>query len=217
MEYLMTYGWAILVIMVVGVAMWQLGIFSLGGASPATSTGFESLKPLLATCQVSNRTYWGTYISGFSCQFVNTGGAPVRLGYINATVNGKYCPWMQVSQRFDSWGLDFEHYCENDPNCPSQRYYLVNNFGNSATILATCNSAYNPSCSLEMPADSTLIVSVISANAPIFGGNTWGPCNNVKNGEMYDIFVDIGYSVDIGGGTSRKHSSGTIRMTGSTR
>ena len=27
MEYLMTYGWAILVVMIVGVVLWQLGVF----------------------------------------------------------------------------------------------------------------------------------------------------------------------------------------------
>jgi hypothetical protein len=47
MEYLMTYGWAILVVMVVGIAMWQLGIFNMGGAS-LTSTGFSKIKPQLA-------------------------------------------------------------------------------------------------------------------------------------------------------------------------
>jgi hypothetical protein len=47
MEYLMTYGWAILVVMVVGIAMWQLGIFNMGSAT-LTSTGFAKLKPQLA-------------------------------------------------------------------------------------------------------------------------------------------------------------------------
>jgi hypothetical protein len=36
MEYLMTYGWAILVVMIVGVVLWQLGIFSgTGGGNKA--------------------------------------------------------------------------------------------------------------------------------------------------------------------------------------
>ena len=33
MEYLMTYGWAILVVMIVGIVMWQLGIFNMGGTT----------------------------------------------------------------------------------------------------------------------------------------------------------------------------------------
>ena len=47
MEYLMTYGWAILVVMVVGVAMWQLGVFQPPSGA-LTSTGFSKVKPLLA-------------------------------------------------------------------------------------------------------------------------------------------------------------------------
>lgn len=45
MEYLMTYGWAILVVMIVGVVLWQLGIFNLGGQTK-TMTGFGAVKPI---------------------------------------------------------------------------------------------------------------------------------------------------------------------------
>ena len=45
MEYLMTYGWAIMVVMIVGVVLWQMGVFNLGG-SRTTATGFEKIKPL---------------------------------------------------------------------------------------------------------------------------------------------------------------------------
>jgi len=47
MEYLMTYGWAILVVMIVGIVMWQLGIFNMGGTT-VTATGFAKIKPQLA-------------------------------------------------------------------------------------------------------------------------------------------------------------------------
>ncbi len=46
MEYLMTYGWAILVVMIVGVVLWQLGIFNLGGTVSKTMSGFGAVKPL---------------------------------------------------------------------------------------------------------------------------------------------------------------------------
>jgi len=44
MEYLMTYGWAILVVLIVGIVLWQLGIFSGLGGSASTSTGFTGAK-----------------------------------------------------------------------------------------------------------------------------------------------------------------------------
>ncbi|ODS36271.1 MAG: hypothetical protein A7316_02830 [Candidatus Altiarchaeales archaeon WOR_SM1_86-2] len=52
MEYLMSYSWAILVVVIVGVTLWYMGVFSwfggiysFGGA-PKTFTGFEEIKPL---------------------------------------------------------------------------------------------------------------------------------------------------------------------------
>jgi len=46
MEYLMTYGWAILVVMIVGVVLWQLGIFGGGPGATNTASGFGKVKVL---------------------------------------------------------------------------------------------------------------------------------------------------------------------------
>ncbi|HEX55264.1 MAG TPA: hypothetical protein ENF49_03960, partial [Candidatus Altiarchaeales archaeon] len=46
MEYLMTYGWAILVVMIVGVVLWQLGIFGGGPGAVNTAHGFSKIKVL---------------------------------------------------------------------------------------------------------------------------------------------------------------------------
>ena len=46
MEYLMTYGWAILVVLIVGIVLWQLGIFSGIGGGANKSTGFSVLAPV---------------------------------------------------------------------------------------------------------------------------------------------------------------------------
>ena len=40
MEYLMTYGWAILVVTIALLVMWQLGIFNLSGSVSSGSSGF---------------------------------------------------------------------------------------------------------------------------------------------------------------------------------
>ncbi len=45
MEYLMTYGWAIMVVMIVGVVLWQMGIFKMGSGGSGMS-GFGAVKPL---------------------------------------------------------------------------------------------------------------------------------------------------------------------------
>lgn len=45
MEYLMTYGWAIMVVMIVGIVLWQLGVFKLGTSGTGTA-GFAAVKPI---------------------------------------------------------------------------------------------------------------------------------------------------------------------------
>jgi hypothetical protein len=50
MEYLLAYGWAILVVIIVGVVLWHMGIFKpSGGAAPGIS-GFGDVRPLEWTC-----------------------------------------------------------------------------------------------------------------------------------------------------------------------
>ena len=64
MEYLATYGWAIMVVMVVGVAMWRMGIFNMG-SSTMTSTGFAKIKPLLSgTGLTHNGDFIGVFTNG---------------------------------------------------------------------------------------------------------------------------------------------------------
>ena len=42
MEYLMTYGWAILVVLIVGIVLWKTGLF---GTSATGTSGFDVLVP----------------------------------------------------------------------------------------------------------------------------------------------------------------------------
>jgi hypothetical protein len=70
MEYLMTYGWAILVVMIVGIVMWQLGIFNMGSTS-VTATGFSRLKPQLASVNYDG--------SGGQLTAIFTNGAGTRI------------------------------------------------------------------------------------------------------------------------------------------
>jgi hypothetical protein len=78
MEYLMTYGWAILVVMVVGIVMWQLGIFNIGGTT-VTSTGFAKLKPQLsATGSSAGGTFSAIFTNGAGTLIDMTTGAVIR-------------------------------------------------------------------------------------------------------------------------------------------
>jgi len=84
MEYLMTYGWAILVVMIVGIVMWQLGIFNLGSSS-VTSTGFSKIKPQLTSCKM-------TTAGVFSCLFTNGAGTAISVTGWNVNLtSGTQC------------------------------------------------------------------------------------------------------------------------------
>ncbi|MFH1126364.1 MAG: hypothetical protein V1703_04500 [Candidatus Altiarchaeota archaeon] len=83
MEYLMTYGWAVLVVMVVGVVMWQLGIFNIGTTS-VTSSGFPKIKPQLPSCKMTTG-------GDFSCLFTNGAGSAVAVNETLVSVGGADC------------------------------------------------------------------------------------------------------------------------------
>ncbi|VVB51353.1 Uncharacterised protein [uncultured archaeon] len=77
MEYLMTYSWAILVVMLVGIVMWQMGLFSMGSGT-LTSTGFGKIKPQLAATKLSTDGF-------FLATFSNGAGTTAIVDLINVT------------------------------------------------------------------------------------------------------------------------------------
>jgi len=83
LEYLQTYAWAILVVMVVGVVLWQIGIFGLQGG-PNTSSGFAVMKILSPSI-----TYRAdTEDNALNFSFVNTAGLRARGIYVLRNVSG---------------------------------------------------------------------------------------------------------------------------------
>ncbi len=50
LEYLMTYGWAILIIVVVAVILYSMGIFSPSSAVSRTTTGFAPFTNIATVC-----------------------------------------------------------------------------------------------------------------------------------------------------------------------
>ena len=80
MEYLMTYGWAILVVMIVGVVIWQLGVFS-PGTGGTTLKDWNKLQPLVAS------TSWvaaPAAANTFTASFNNVVGTQIRINSISA-------------------------------------------------------------------------------------------------------------------------------------
>jgi len=80
MEYLMTYGWAILVVLIVGIVLWQLGIFSGIGGGANRASGFNVLAPV-------DKTIYGT---GTTVNFTleNRAGNAITITAVGTTVTG---------------------------------------------------------------------------------------------------------------------------------
>ncbi|MBN2015022.1 MAG: hypothetical protein JW778_07570 [Candidatus Altiarchaeota archaeon] len=79
MEYLTTYGWAVLVILVVGVALWKMGIFSHLSKTVSRCNDFEEIKCFDPTVQ---------YISGSSrvlnATLTNALGSTIHITNVEA-------------------------------------------------------------------------------------------------------------------------------------
>lgn len=72
MEFLLVNGWAIILAVSVGAALWQLGVFSFG-SSAYTSSGFSTLLPLLSQGSMSADAY------DFEMLFYNGAGRDITL------------------------------------------------------------------------------------------------------------------------------------------
>jgi hypothetical protein len=86
MEYLMTYGWAILIIAVVLAALFSLGVFSSGsllGTSCVGSPGYQCTNPVLSTS--------GNVAFTFG---QNTGSTIYNVGFICAAITNSLGPYI---------------------------------------------------------------------------------------------------------------------------
>ena len=79
LEYMMTYGWAILVIVIVAGVLYSLGIFSPSSSAGTTVTGFSGLGSPTALCMANG---------GLRLQLGDNLGTTINITGINVTVNG---------------------------------------------------------------------------------------------------------------------------------
>jgi hypothetical protein len=81
MEYLMTYGWAILIVIIVAAALFALGVFNPATYTQSAPTGFQSF-------QIPSGGYQLTSAGQLTIQLKNMAGANINITRINATYAG---------------------------------------------------------------------------------------------------------------------------------
>ena len=84
MEQIAIYGWAMVAILIVGVVLWQMGVFS-GGSTSATFTGFGALKPVEWSCSAASDTLTLTVLNG-------AGGSIQNITVIAGSDSGTCAP-----------------------------------------------------------------------------------------------------------------------------
>jgi hypothetical protein len=82
LEYMMTYGWAILIMGVVAVVLWQMGVFN-PATTPPGCTGFSQIRPADWRAVKSS--------NNVSLTLSNDAGTKIRLDEVNVTINGVSC------------------------------------------------------------------------------------------------------------------------------
>ncbi len=79
LEYMMTYGWAILIIVIVAVILYSFGIFNPSSSISTTITGFSGLGSVTAQCMMN---------SGLRIELGDNLGYTINITEINITSNG---------------------------------------------------------------------------------------------------------------------------------
>lgn len=81
MEYLMTYGWAILIVIIVAAALFALGVFNPATYTQSAPTGFQGF-------QIPSGGFQLTSAGQLTLQLKNMAGANINITQINATYAG---------------------------------------------------------------------------------------------------------------------------------
>ena len=76
LEYMMTYGWAILIIVIVAAVLYSLGIFNPTASTGPAVTGFTPFSALAQTCGPTK---------GLQIQFGNDAGSTATINWIAVT------------------------------------------------------------------------------------------------------------------------------------
>ena len=184
----MTYGWAVIVVLTLGVVLWQTGYLDMGKDMPVTSTGFVQVKPVTANCLMHEFGLDGGGVNGFGCQFQNNVGKPINIVGVDIKVNGEYCAFIDLGDNvFSGLGRWEDKVCFSPNDCGNEIWiptgWIVPTDG--MFTIGTDNNLGNPFPNV---------------------------CDNINPNEFYLMEVKIAYEVELGGATSVKYSNGEIRL-----
>jgi hypothetical protein len=116
LEYLMTYGWMLLIIGIVGVVLYQYGVFT-PPSTPPGCTGFSQAKPI---------DWRATSNGSLTLTLVNDAGTKIQITSVNATIfNNGMCWWTgtQDMRAGETIQLGMQNSCLSTGSLGSGEYY----------------------------------------------------------------------------------------------
>jgi hypothetical protein len=84
-EYIATYSWAILIIVVAGIILWQFGVFNPSGGITAGVTGFTSVRPSDWKCDAESGDVEVRWVNGVGSRITvtSTDGGCIYKGVLH--------------------------------------------------------------------------------------------------------------------------------------
>ncbi|MEM0143252.1 MAG: LamG-like jellyroll fold domain-containing protein [Candidatus Parvarchaeum sp.] len=184
LEYMMTYGWAILIIVIVAVILYSMGIFNPSSNISATITGFSATPVSNAIC-TSNGVLRLTV--------GDTTGHRILIKNISATSNGKievFTPTSTVDPnpiitQGNIYTFSISNVCP-----PAGSHFSTNvNINYTEPTTAFPNAEYTSSGAVTGTVSSTVLPSVaayFNGNAyPIFGSCGYANCFITQGANTY--------------------------------
>ncbi len=132
----MSYGWAIVVILAVGVLLWYLGVFGGGETKTPTASGFIGIKPLESSIQMNaDCSFFGIFLNGRSSAIEITDIVIYNMG------DDHDCPTKTLGVGNYSAGKEVEI---RQSSCCSQNHIAGDSYVLQITISYTEIVAGNP-------------------------------------------------------------------------
>ncbi len=191
LEYMMTYGWAILIIVIVAAVLYSMGIFNPSSSSNTTATGFAQFTPLDFSC---------TPQTGFSAVFGNDLGSVIKI-YNASLVSSSEMSALNLSIKggpaYILQGGTFDVINSTASPCPSSgsRYaldfkfvftYEGVNYTSIGALSGTVGIAFSSSQSN-------------SSNSSSFNPLYWYAANNSKGVFIYNSAFSLVKSLEVPG------------------
>lgn len=196
-EYLMTYGWAMIIIFIVGLVLWKLGVFSTDKVDNAKGQGFTKLRPHLAVVDYSSEGV-------FQSVFLNGAGNPIRIyGVVLRNAkddNAKICC---SSASFDP---DADGLCTSGASNISGADYT--GFPASYNPIPEPPAPQGPL--VDKSDNFQMFMGATSSTTPAGKAASTCAINDAREGRSYELLVEIYYKTRLGSSWVDMKESGII-------